>query len=138
MEYFAGLDVSIEETAICVVGDDGKVVLETEVPTEPELIAEALGVLTRAGLQATSDVWGNVDFVEEEGPVEARELTQQLGARLDSEGLVTDLATEQHARLFYNHWQLPMYNLKFDLIDVSLERLEAQREAAFWNEVGEY
>ena len=23
MEYFAGLDVSIEETAICVVGDDG-------------------------------------------------------------------------------------------------------------------
>ena len=42
MEYFAGLDVSIEETAICVVGDDGKVVLETEVPTEPELIAEAL------------------------------------------------------------------------------------------------
>ena len=26
---------------------------------------EALGVLTRAGLQATSDVWGNVDFVEE-------------------------------------------------------------------------
>ena len=28
MEYFAGLDVSIEETAICVVGDDGKVVLE--------------------------------------------------------------------------------------------------------------
>ena len=31
MEYFAGLDVSIEETAICVVGDDGKVVLETEV-----------------------------------------------------------------------------------------------------------
>ncbi|MCH2495422.1 MAG: hypothetical protein MK104_00270 [Erythrobacter sp.] len=99
---------------------------------------EALGVLTRAGLKATSDVWGNVDFVEEEGPVEARKLTKQLGARLDSEGLVTDLATEQHARLFYNHWQLPMYNLKFDLIDVPLERLEAQREAAFWNEVGEY
>ena len=42
MEYFAGLDVSIEETAICVVGDDGKVVLETEVPTEPQLIADAL------------------------------------------------------------------------------------------------
>ena len=42
MEYFAGLDVSVEETAICVVGDDGKVVLETEVPTEPQLIAEAL------------------------------------------------------------------------------------------------
>ena len=99
---------------------------------------EVLGVMTRAGLQATSDIWGNVDFVKDEGPVEARELSKQLGARLDSEGLVTDVATEQHARLFYNHWQLPMYNLKFDLVDVPLERLEAQREAAFWNEVGEY
>ena len=99
---------------------------------------EVLGVMTRAGLQATSDIWGNVDFVKDEGPVEARELSKQLGARLDSEGLVTDVATEQHARLFYNHWQLPMYNLKFDLIDVPLERLEAQRKAAFWNEVGDY
>ena len=58
MEYFAGLDVSIEETAICVVGDDGKVVLETEVPTEPELIAEALerfaGRLRRVGHEAGS------------------------------------------------------------------------------------
>lgn len=42
MEYFAGLDVSIDETAICVVDDDGKVALETAVPTDPELIAEAL------------------------------------------------------------------------------------------------
>ena len=58
MEYFAGLDVSIEETAICVVGDDGKVVLESEVPTEPELIAEALerfaGRLRRVGHEAGS------------------------------------------------------------------------------------
>ena len=58
MEYFAGLDVSIEETAICVVGDDGKVVLETEVPTEPQLIADALeryaGRLRRVGHEAGS------------------------------------------------------------------------------------
>ena len=44
---------------------------------------EVLGVMTRAGLQATSDIWGNVDFVKDEGPVEARELSKQLGARLD-------------------------------------------------------
>ena len=50
---------------------------------------EALGVLTREGLQATSDVWGTIDFVEDEGPAEARELTKQLGARLESEGLVS-------------------------------------------------
>ncbi len=35
MEYFAGLDVSVDETAICVVGDDGQVVLETAVETDP-------------------------------------------------------------------------------------------------------
>ena len=33
MAFNAGMDVSIEETAICVVGDDGKVVLETAVAT---------------------------------------------------------------------------------------------------------
>ena len=56
MEYFAGLDVSVDETVICVVGDDGKVVLETAVPTDPELIAEALkryaGRLRRVGHEA--------------------------------------------------------------------------------------
>ena len=36
MEYFAGLDVSMEETSICVVDQDGKVVLETKVATDPE------------------------------------------------------------------------------------------------------
>ena len=31
MEYFAGLDVSMDETHICVVDRDGGVVLETKV-----------------------------------------------------------------------------------------------------------
>lgn len=42
MEYFAGLDVSVDETAICVVDDDGKVVLETAVETDPYVIGDAL------------------------------------------------------------------------------------------------
>ncbi len=99
---------------------------------------EALGVLTRDGLQATSDVWGSIDFVDEQGHSDAIDLARQLVARLDSEGLVTELATEEHARLFYDYWQLPMYNLEFGLINVPLEELEAQREAAYWNEIGEY
>ncbi|MEJ2419626.1 MAG: hypothetical protein P8Y45_22415, partial [Exilibacterium sp.] len=47
MEYFAGLDVSIEETAICVVGDDGKVVLETAVETGELIQVGAFGNPTR-------------------------------------------------------------------------------------------
>ena len=42
MAHFAGLDVSIEETAICVVDDQGTVLLQCAVATEPEAIAEAL------------------------------------------------------------------------------------------------
>ncbi len=99
---------------------------------------EALGVITREGLQATSDVWGNVDFVDDQGYNDANDLTKQLATRLDSEGLVTELATAEHTRLFYDYWQLPMYNLEFSLIDVPLEVLEAQRTAAYRNEIGEY
>ncbi len=56
MEYFAGLDVSIDDTAICVVSDSGEVVLETSVATDPGTIADALrpyaGRLRRAGHEA--------------------------------------------------------------------------------------
>ena len=42
MAHFAGLDVSIEETAVCVVDDQGAVLLQCSVVTEPEAIAKAL------------------------------------------------------------------------------------------------
>jgi transposase len=42
MEYFAGLDVAMEETSIRVIDQDGKVVLETSVATDPDAIFAAL------------------------------------------------------------------------------------------------
>jgi hypothetical protein len=42
MEYFAGLDVSMEETHVCVVDRDGKIILEARTPTAPKTIAAAL------------------------------------------------------------------------------------------------
>ena len=42
MEYFAGLDVSMEETHVCVVDRDGKIILEARAPTAPKTIAAAL------------------------------------------------------------------------------------------------
>jgi transposase len=42
MEYFAGLDVSMEETSICVIDQEGKFVLETKVETDPDAIFAAL------------------------------------------------------------------------------------------------
>src|SRR5215831_14690550 len=58
MRYFAGLDVSLEETAICVVDETGRIVKEVRAVSEPELLVEALqrsGLpLERIGLEACS------------------------------------------------------------------------------------
>jgi transposase len=42
MEYFAGLDVSMEETHVCVVDRDGEVIHEVKVPSTPADIEAAL------------------------------------------------------------------------------------------------
>jgi len=42
MEYFAGLDVSMEETHVCVLTRNGTVVYEAKVPSTPTSIAAAL------------------------------------------------------------------------------------------------
>jgi hypothetical protein len=42
MEYFAGLDVSMEETRVCVVDRDGAVLHEVKVPSTPSDIEAAL------------------------------------------------------------------------------------------------
>jgi hypothetical protein len=36
MDHFAGLDVSVKETSICIVDDAGKIVREVKVASEPE------------------------------------------------------------------------------------------------------
>ena len=58
MRYFAGLDVSLEETAICVVDENGVIVKEVRATSEPEALIVALrevGLpLERVGLEACS------------------------------------------------------------------------------------
>ena len=36
MDHFAGLDVSVKETSVCIVDDTGKLVREVKVASEPE------------------------------------------------------------------------------------------------------
>ena len=56
MEHFAGLDVSIKETSVCIVDDAGRIIREVKVASEPDAL---LAVLTdpaylfkRIGLEA--------------------------------------------------------------------------------------
>jgi transposase len=58
MNYYAGLDVSLEETAICVVDETGRLVKEARAASEPDALIAALRAvevpLERIGLEACS------------------------------------------------------------------------------------
>jgi transposase len=83
MDYYAGIDVSLEASSVCVVDARGKVVREAKVASEPEaLIAWFVGLehdLERIGLEA--------------GP-----LSQWLYAAMATAGLKVELLETRHVR----------------------------------------
>lgn len=56
MDHFAGLDVSVKETSVCIVDDTGRIVREVKVASEPEALLLVLGNaiyrFKRIGLEA--------------------------------------------------------------------------------------
>jgi transposase len=56
MDYFAGLDVSVKETSVCIVDDTGRLVREVKVASEPEALLQVLRIpgrpFKRIGLEA--------------------------------------------------------------------------------------
>jgi transposase len=56
MEQHAGVDVSLEWSSVCIVDASGKIVRETKVASEPEVLVEFFKGLnfpvTRIGLEA--------------------------------------------------------------------------------------
>lgn len=107
MDYFAGLDVSSEETSICVADGEGVVVAESKVATRPEAIAEtlrALGfALKRVGLEAGPlSPWLHAGLGAEDFPaicIETRQMKAALGAmrgktdRNDARGIAQAMRT---------------------------------------------
>jgi transposase len=83
MNYYAGIDVSLEWASVCVVDASGKIIAEGKVASEPEALISWLasrGVnLTRVGLEA--------------GP-----LSQWLFAAMRQAGLAVELLETRHVR----------------------------------------
>jgi transposase len=83
MDYYAGIDVSLEYSSLCVVDADGKIVREGKVASEPAALIAWLGSLgyglRRIGLEA--------------GP-----LSQWLYAGLAQAGLAVELLETRHVR----------------------------------------
>ena len=83
MEHYAGIDVSLEQSSVCVVDVSGKIVREGKVASEPAVLIGwfgALGLnLVRIGLEA--------------GP-----LSQWLYGALKAAGLAVELLETRHVR----------------------------------------
>ena len=83
MRQYAGLDVSLEETAVCVVDEAGRIVEETRVPSEPEALVgffRALGLtVERIGTSAHELVTTLLDGVPSREP-DAAVVAESAGA----------------------------------------------------------
>ena len=42
MDHFAGLDVSVKETSVCIVDETGKIVREVKLASEPDALVAVL------------------------------------------------------------------------------------------------
>ena len=107
MGYFAGLDVSLEETAICVVDGAGRIVREGRVGSEPETLGAFFRpsgmAMERVGLEACSlTVWLQQGLSAEGIPaicIEARQAKAAMGAmpnktdRNDARGIAQIMRT---------------------------------------------
>src|ERR1700761_1209719 len=107
MGYFAGLDVSLEETAICIVDDAGKIVTASRKASEPEALiaffAECGMKMERGGLEACSlTAWLHAGLTGAGLPaicIEARQAKAAMGAmpnktdRNDARGIAQIMRT---------------------------------------------
>ena len=91
MDDFAGLDVSVKETSVCIVDDTGKIVREVKVSSEPEALLAVLKKpayrFKRIGLEAGPlSQWLFSALAEAELPVvcvETRHMQAVLKAQIN-------------------------------------------------------
>ncbi len=114
MTYYAGIDVSLETSSICVVDQAGSIVREFKVETEPEAVATALTGLnlafTRVGLEAgPMSQWLHGGLVAAGLPVVLLE-TRQLRAATRTMPVKTDRTDARAiAQMVRTGWFRPVH-----------------------------
>src|SRR5258708_9374218 len=94
MDHFAGLDVSVRETSVCIVDDTGKIVREAKVASEPDALLAVLANpayhFKRIGLEAGPlSQWLFSALAEADLPVvcvETRHMQAVLKAQINKTG----------------------------------------------------
>jgi predicted NBD/HSP70 family sugar kinase len=74
MDHFAGLDVSVKETSICIVDDTGRIVKEAKVASEPAALLKVLILLSQkaAGVGPENQIIEGIQILAHGGPDESQ------------------------------------------------------------------
>jgi hypothetical protein len=111
MDHFAGLDVSVKKTSICIVDETGKIVREVKVVSEPQALLAVLANpahhFKRIGLEA--------------GPL-LRTEPASAGSRLPGLGLREMLPRTHYEMLPRTH-----YNVWASVLNLDLKIFEPER-----------
>ena len=83
MEHYAGIDVSLESASLCVVDATGRIMRETKVASEPEVLI---------------GWFRDLEFAMERIGLEAGPLSQWLFAAMRDAGLAVELLETRHVR----------------------------------------
>lgn len=108
-----------------------------EVPlTEPPALklAKAMadcGFFSYQGLRATSEIWSTTTFTAQQDWSDSYPLIYALLERVNEEQLPIVRDIDQQSMAILEHWQLPMYDFEFGLIEVSMEELESTQNAIY-------
>ena len=131
MEHYAGIDVSLEQSSVCVVDGTGRIVREAKVASEPEALVRFFGQLGLVVTQIGLDTIPHQDLMRSvarrivdrhvlrliklwlEAPVEERDadgtrrLTGGKGSRQGTPqgGVISPLLANLYMNRFLKHWR---------------------------------
>src|SRR3569833_1088523 len=97
---------------------------------------DAIGLFTPEGVKILSESWAGVYFEKGASWSKAEALCWPTALACEAAGLTQERLTKDHAGIIARGWQMPMYEIDFSPIAVTLEELRAHRQRAYWNEVG--